>query len=383
MVGDGIGFVVGGSFISTVRFGELLAERGHRVVFISSGSHKSARSHQYRGIKIHRLPGVPIPWSEGQLYLAIPLANRVRTILRDERIDIVHVMIPMPLGLVTVRVAKAIGIPLVIHSHTQPENIFLNVPRLPGREALIQRFCDYLNWLYRQADVMVYPSAFSRRQFPKLCASRNMVISNGVDRRRFRPTSPDDFMRRFNLSTAKQHLLYLGRLHPEKNVETLIRAMPILLKHHANTHLLIVGLGYEQPALERIAIESGVNADVTFCGFVPDTDLPAAYSTCDVFVLPSLAELEGMAVLEAMACGKPLLIADSPDSAATDFVNGNGLLFRARDPQHLAEQASRLLSHPETLLAMGEVSLKESERFDIHESATALESLYYSLVSTL
>ena len=62
------------------------------------------------------------------------------TRLRDEQIDVVHVMIPMPLGLAAVRVAKAMGLPVVMHSHTQPENIFMNVPRFPGRDAVQRRF---------------------------------------------------------------------------------------------------------------------------------------------------------------------------------------------------------------------------------------------------
>jgi 1,2-diacylglycerol 3-alpha-glucosyltransferase len=382
MVCDGIGDVVGGSFISTLRFAELLKERGHRVVFISSGSRKHPRNHEFRGMKTYRLFGVLIPWSEGQLHLAIPWANRLRAILRDERIDLVHVMIPMPLGLVAVRVAKAMGLPVVMHSHTQPENIFMNAPHFPGRDALHRRFCAYLNWIYRQSDAMIYPSAFSRRQFPELSMLTNKVISNGVNRHRFCPTSPDAFMHKFNLPCAKQRLMYLGRLHREKNVETLIRAMSILLAHRPHTHLFIVGFGYEQPALERLARERGVAAHVTFCGFVPDEDLAAAYSACDLFVLPSLAELEGMAVLEAMSCGKPILIADSKDSAATDFVEGNGLLFRAGDAEHLAAQATRLLSDPERLRAMGQVSVTKSRSFDITESVAAIESLYYSLLPT-
>jgi 1,2-diacylglycerol 3-alpha-glucosyltransferase len=237
-----------------------------------------------------------------------------------------------------------------------------------------------LNWIYRQGDVMIYPSASSRRQFPALSASRNIVISNGVDHQRFRPTPPDAFMRRFKLSRAKQHLMYLGRLHREKDVDTLIRAMPLLLTRRSDAHLFIVGFGHEQPALERLARECDLSDHVTFCGFVPDEDLAAAYSACDLFVLPSLAELEGMAVLEAMSCAKPILIADAKDSAATEFVEGNGLLFRARDPGHLAEQASRLLSDPPTLRAMADMSLTKSRSFDINESVSAIESLYYSLL---
>jgi glycosyltransferase involved in cell wall biosynthesis len=189
-------------------------------------------------------------------------------------------------------------------------------------------------------------------------------------------------MNRFNLSMANQHLMYLGRLHPEKNLKTLIHAMPIILKARPRTHLFIVGFGYEESTLERLAHALSVADHVTFCGLVPDQDLPAAYSACDVFILPSVAELESIVLLQAIASGKPLLVADSGESAATALVRGNGLLFRGREAGHLAAQAIQLLSNPEQLKAMGEESLSMSRRFDIHESIARLESVYASLVRT-
>jgi glycosyltransferase involved in cell wall biosynthesis len=381
IVCDGIGDVIAGSFISTARFGEQLASLGHRIVLISSGSRHNHHENRFRGMTIHRLFGVLVPWSDGKLYLAIPSASRLRAILTQEKVDLVHVMVPMPLGLVVARLAKSMGLPLVLHSHTQPENIFMNATHLPGRRRLTHRFFRYLNWIYGQADMMIYPSVFARRQFPELADRPNAVISNGVDRRRFKPIDPGPFMQRHGLSRDALNLLYVGRLHREKNVETLILAMPILKRLQPRAHLSIVGIGYELPTLSRLAQENGVSDAITFCGFVPDEDLAAAYSACDLFVLPSIAELEGMAVLEAMATGKPLLIADSTDSAATDFVDGNGLLFDAGRPESLAEQANRLLSDPVRLRAMGTTSLLKSQAFDIGESTAALEATYYALVS--
>jgi glycosyltransferase involved in cell wall biosynthesis len=382
IVCDGIGDAIAGSFISTIRFAELLKARGHRVAFISSGPLKRRRDHEYRGMPMHRFVGPLIPWSDGQLYLGIPSAARLRRIFQEEQIDLVHVMVPLPLGLLAARVAKAMGLPVVMHSHTQPENIFMNSPRFPGLAALHQRFRAYLNWIYRQADMMIYPSAFAFRQFPELASRPHVVVSNGVDRERFKPTPADGFIRRFRLPESGRRLLYLGRLHKEKNVATLIRAVPHIRARHPDAHLYLVGLGYEQPELLELARSLGIAPHVTFCGFVPDDDLPAAISAAELFVLPSLAELEGMAVLEAMACGRPLLVADAPYSAATDFVRDNGLVFRAGDPADLAAQASRLLDAPARLRAMGARSFELSRRFDIHESARSLEAVYQSLVVT-
>jgi 1,2-diacylglycerol 3-alpha-glucosyltransferase len=380
IVCDGIGDVIAGSFISTIRFAELLKARGHRITFISSGSFRRRHDREYRGMPMHRFVGPLIPWSDGQLYLGIPSRTRLRKILHDEQIELVHVMVPLPLGLLAVRVSKAAGLPVVMHSHTQPENIFMNAPRFPGLDTLNQRFCAYLNWLYRQADMMIYPSKFACRQFPELAAQPHAVISNGVDGERFKPTPPDAFSRRFRLPERGRRILYLGRLHKEKSVATLIRAVPKILAEYPDTHLYLVGLGYELAGLQGLAENLNVTAHVTFCGFVADDDLPAAISAADLFVMPSLAELEGMAVLEAMACGKPLLVADAPYSAATDFVHENGLLFHAGSADHLAAQACSLFAAPTRLAAMGEISREISRRFDIRASAHRIEAVYRSLL---
>jgi glycosyltransferase involved in cell wall biosynthesis len=382
IVCDGIGDAVAGSFISTTRFSERLAALGHRIVLISSGSRRNLREREYRGMTMHRLFGVLVPWTDGRLRLAIPWVQRLRHILVEEHVDVVHVMIPMPLGLAVARIAKAVGLPLVLHSHTQPENVFMNATWLPGRHRLTHRFFRYLNWLYGQADVMIFPSDFARRQFPELASCRSCVISNGVDRQRFRPTDPGPFIRRYGLSASHPNLLYVGRLHREKDLQTLIRAMPILRRSIPHAHLCLVGMGYEHAMLTELARQCATGDAITFCGFLADGEMSAAYSACDLFVLPSLAELESMAVLEAMACGKPLLVANSTNSAATEFVDGNGLLFHPGQPDSLAEQASRLLSAPSRLREMGHVSLRKSEAFDIGESTAALERCYHSLVAS-
>jgi glycosyltransferase involved in cell wall biosynthesis len=380
IVCDGIGDVVAGSFISTARFAELLRARGHHVTLVSSGS-LGRRDAEFRGMAMHRFAGPLIPWSDGRLYLGLPWPRRVRRIFEAAHIEIVHVMVPLLLGLAAVRIGKARGLPVIIHSHTQPENIFMNSPPFPGRDTLHRKFCDYLNWLYKQADVMIYPSTFACRQFPELAGRRHAIISNGVDAARFKPTAPDAFIRRFNLSTSGPRLMYLGRLHKEKNVSTLIAAMPAIRERHQRAQLYLIGLGYEQPSLADQARRLGVGDAVTFCGFVPDDELPAAISGADLAVLPSMAELEGMAVLEAMACGKPVLIADAKYSAATDFVHGNGLLFKAGDARDLAAQACTLLDSPQTLRRLGARSFEMSRRFDIHESARAIETIYTSLLA--
>jgi len=177
-------------------------------------------------------------------------------------------------------------------------------------------------------------------------------------------------------------MLFVGRLHPEKSVDTLIKALPLILAQEPDTRLWIVGSGHLQTELEQLAQKLKVADEVIFFGKISDEDLILIYNACDLFVLPSLAELEGMVVLEAMACGKPILIANAPDSASVCFVNQNGLLFKPKNPQDLAKQALKILTDDRLRREMGEASIRDSRRYDINQSARNLEKLYYEILRT-
>lgn len=121
------------------------------------------------------------------------------------------------------------------------------------------------------------------------------------------------FTRRFGVSPVKKNLLYLGRIHREKNVDTLIRATPLIRGCHADTHRFIVGVGYEQPMLERLARRCGATATLVSAATWRTTGsrrhiLRAVSSSSRPWWSSS------MAMLEAMACGKALLIVDSTES---------------------------------------------------------------------
>jgi glycosyltransferase involved in cell wall biosynthesis len=88
-----------------------------------------------------------------------------------------------------------------------------------------------------------------------------------------------------------------------------------------------------------------------------------------------------MVVLEAMACGLPILIADSKESASVYFVDGNGLLFKPNDPDDLATQAIHILSDEEGRKKMAEASHTMSKKYDLQESINTMEEVYRSVLT--
>lgn len=135
------------------------------------------------------------------------------------------------------------------------------------------------------------------------------VVPNGVDLAAVRAVAPAD---------RDVDVLYAGRLIPEKGVATLVRAMARL----DGRSCLVVGEGPERDRLERLATR--LDAPVAFEGFLPaDEDVLALLAAAEVFVLPSRREGFGLTVLEALACGTPVVTTDHPLNAASELVGPN------------------------------------------------------------
>ena len=378
---DPIGHQIAGSFVSTMRFAHLLSKKGHKVIFIAAKYKDVSSIDFYNGIKIYRFASIKLPKSDNQFYLGFPTENKIKEIFQQEKINILHIMIPTPSVFATMRAAKSLGIPIVAHSHTQPENILLNIPKILRTEILHKLFYKYLINIYKKADILICPSKFSERQIKEYSKNiKTLIISNGVDLSKFKKSNNKKFVKKHKLNLLNKRILFVGRLNPEKSVETLIKAMPIIIKNYNNIHLDIVGTGNMQLTLVELSKKLRLEKYITFFGKVSDQDLILAYNSCDLFCLPSLAELEGMVVLEAMACGKPLLIANSDNSASVYFVNDNGFLFKPKDPLDLANKAIKILKNNKLRKTMAEKSYQTARNYDINKSIDQVEKVYFSLI---
>jgi glycosyltransferase involved in cell wall biosynthesis len=281
-------------------------------------------------------------------------------------------------AIVAIKAARALGIKIVAHSHSQPENLFMEMPKIiqPTLNNLWNR---YLVWTYDKAESLIYPSELAHNLLNKLSKKNqpSTVISNGINLNHFQPMAVGDFHERFKIPKDKVKLLFVGRLFPEKSVDTLIKAMPHIIGKHPNTHLMLVGAGHLRPKLEKLTASLGMEKHITFLGFVSEEDKILAYNASDIFILPSLAELEGMVVLEAMACGKPIIISDAEMSASRFFVDGNGFLFETLNHKHLAEQVLKLVTDEDLRKKMSEASFEKVKNYDALKSVELLEEVYY------
>lgn len=185
-------------------------------------------------------------------------------------------------------------------------------------------------------------------------AKRVVLIPNGVDTRLFAPAPG-------TARGGKPRILYVGRLAAEKNVSTMIESMRYL---DAGSTAVIAGPGPLREALEAQA--EGLGVSVEFLGVVEQAKLPAVYGSSDVFVLASFTEGHPKVLLEAMACGLPVVASDCAGNRALVTDGETGLLFDPHDPRHLAERLRRVLQDRNLARRMGQAArAMVVERYDL------------------
>lgn len=181
---------------------------------------------------------------------------------------------------------------------------------------------------------------------------RVFVVPNGVDTERFSPTPPDANLRdELGLQTGQPVAAIVAALRPEKNHELFLRAAARVAQSRTEARFLIVGDGPRRESLERLAKELRIEANVRFLG--TRGDIPRLLSLASVLVLSSQMEANPVSILEALACGKPV-VATRVGSVEETVEHGVcGYLVRPGDELELAARVDELLGNPELANCMG------------------------------
>ncbi|QDV82901.1 GDP-mannose-dependent alpha-(1-6)-phosphatidylinositol monomannoside mannosyltransferase [Stieleria magnilauensis] len=181
------------------------------------------------------------------------------------------------------------------------------------------------------------------------------VMHPGVDTERFVPAINE--IRRSGW-TSRTVVLTVGRLQERKGHDTMIRAIPELLRHVPDLLYAIAGDGDERRRLVKLAADQGVSDRVEFLGEVSDSELLTLYQQCDVFALPNRTvgrDIEGFGIvlLEAQACGRPVIAGDSGGTCEAFLPGRTGVLADCTSPESLAANLLPLLKDPVLRSEMG------------------------------
>lgn len=230
------------------------------------------------------------------------------------------------------------------------------------RSAVARLYYIYDRAQNRKADLTLFLSNWAEGEFKAIYPGRTRVVRSGADPSRFAPGGDRDKIRqRFGYSPDDFVLLWLGIFMPHRRLQDAIEAVGLLSAGGAKTKLLLAGSERSFPeygrSLHSLVQERGIQEKVAFPGQVEDEEIRDFYCACDAFLFPNENQTWGLAVLEAMACGCPVLV--SQGSAVHEVLtdNENAVLFPARNPQVLAQKIDQLATQPELRQRLGQAGM--------------------------
>jgi phosphatidyl-myo-inositol alpha-mannosyltransferase len=275
------------------------------------------------------------------------LRRKLAALFREERIDLVHVHngLAPTLGIVAPLAAWDVGLPVVATYHSW------------FRRSLLLRLCRRIAQygIERHAANIAVSQPVIDSHGRYLDADWDL-IPNGVDTTFFRPgdRAPEDALR------DGPRLLFVGRFDPRNALGTAIRALPQVLERYPNATLTIAGDGplrrrYEQlarPCADRVSFIGRVNGN-----------RPQVYGASDLYLCPAVWASFGITLLEAMACGRPLLVSDIP--GFRELVDGGpeAVLVRKNDVDAWARAILELIERPQQRAAMGAAGVAKAQTY--------------------
>jgi glycosyltransferase involved in cell wall biosynthesis len=361
-----------------------LAARGHEVLVIAPSQNGKKCKEVDGNHIIVRTVSIPFPFYQN-FRISLNPNREVKKIIADFDPDVIHIQMLMWIGQAAMKFGNKMGIPIVSTNHAMPENLMDNLRLL----APVSRPINYILKAYgarfhSKADFVTLPTQSAIDMFGAE-AKINVpmeAVSNGIDLSRFTPgKAPKALYEQFNLPTDAPIVSYIGRLDAEKHLPVLLNAFVRVLEERPETHLLIVGDGTERLALRAMAHDLGIEDKVTFTGRVSDQELEQLHRVGTVFCMPSPAELQSIATLEAMASGQPVVAVDAGALKELCQNERNGFLCDQDDDAMIAEGLLRILSDAKLRKKMSKESLEIAETHDLETTLDRFEAIYNGLVN--
>jgi phosphatidylinositol alpha 1,6-mannosyltransferase len=354
------------------------ANRGHQVWVAapSYGARDVRRIEQ--NVRVYRFSSFEWPGYEGQRISFLPLVP-FRNLLKKADPDIIHIHSPIVLGNIAQLLAGGLRKPVIATNHYLP----INVSRSLTADPLISKHFSkitysYLVYFCNRCEYVTAPTATALNLlYEHGLRAPAQAISNGIDLTKFSPGPPDESLRqRFDLPEGRPLALHVNRLSYEKCVDVLLDAVA---KMSSNGYIIIVGSGPIEADLHAQAERLNLGDRVKFLGYVRDSDLLALRRLADVFVIPSEAELQSLSTMEAMACGLPVIAANSYALPELAHHEENGFVFEPGNSDELARYLDTLLTDSALRARMGAKSLEIIAKHDRVKVLDRWEALYHRL----
>jgi glycosyltransferase involved in cell wall biosynthesis len=369
-----------------------LARRGHRVTVVTPGNSSMPARESFDGVEVVRFPmELPVDLTYGRVaqsrvnvmgkvarlaVMAHYLEAQYRATLavtREHGGDVIHAHWAIPTGPAAVSAARRLGLPSVITMHggdvyVNPEQGYDFPTRWYVRPAL--------RWTLRKAGALTAITEDCRQHALRAGAPAQSVhlVFNGTDLRRFSPAPAGSAV---DPRFGPNMIFACRQLFPRKGIRFLVEAAAQLKPRFPDLKVVVAGDGFERPDLIALAERLGIARDVTFLGWVANSELPPYYRSAAVSVIPSLEEGFGIPAAEAMGCETPVVASDAGGLPEVVEHGVTGLIVPRGDSTALAEAIGSLLADPARRERMGRAGRERALRlFDWDRTAEQFEQIY-------
>lgn len=319
-----------------------LAKRGHEVSVICANEPKNDEDSIINAIKVKRLFYIG-KVANTNITPKLPFA------LLDDDFDLIQTHLPTPWSAdwsAIIAMIKRKPLLLTYYNDIVGDGIFKFAAMLYNR--------INLKFILNKADriVIIQPNYLYSSPYLKKYEDKISVIPVGVDVEKFRP---------INLNQKTNNLFFLSlldRFHRYKGLDYLLQAFVYVTKEISDVKLIVGGDGDQINRYKREVRLLGIEQYVEFLGHIPDDELVQRYNECDIFILPSISAKQegfGMVLLEAMACGKPVICTEIVGVAKDIKEKGAGIIVKSKSSIDLAKSISLLLRNKELATKMGAV----------------------------
>ena len=345
-----------GTEIATYDLAKHLAQRGHEVHVITSHDYGFPSLSEEGGFYIHRIARPEI-----RFIGALTFWGDIYFKIRDINPDIIHAQ-TLSLGIPALISNRLLRIQYIIWG--QGSDIYL--PNWLNR--LTAKMC------LKNAGAAIALTDHMKKAMQMMCERNIDIIPNGIELERYEGKNEERSM-------TGNRILFVGRLHPIKGINYLLEAICIVHQELPEAKLIIVGDGIERETLENLTDDLGISEYVEFVGNVPHEQVTDLMLRADVFALPSLSEGFPLVILEAMACGLPIIA--TRVGGVPEVVEGgvNGCLVNAKSPYEIADKISMLLKNDKIRLDMSNNNRERVKMFSWNKVTNAVEEVYRKVTS--
>jgi len=372
----------GGPVPGAYHLSKELVRRGHEVVVyttdtLDSSTRQKASYLEIQGVKVHYFRNLSNSLAWRRLFFAPGMICQLRKEIKT--FDVIHLQDYRNFqNTVIHHYARKYNVPYLLQAHGSVVAFF--------QKRTLKRIFDWV-WGYKilkDAAKLIALTPLEVEQYKSMGISDDKIkiVANGIDLSEFENLPQiGEFRKKYGIENDQKIILYLGRIFRSKGLELLANAFANILKDFSEVKLVITGPddGF-LPTLKKLIKEHKIEEKVLFTGPLYGRDKLEAYVDADVYVLPSIYETFPITVLEACACGLPVVVTDRCGIA--DIINGQVGLVVPYDRNQLGDTVLRMLTDDKIRQQFGEKGKAlVREKFDWSKIVEQLEDIYQGVLT--